>query len=171
MKSRLLFIAAALVPLALWAQDHADPAAEKAAAEKAAAPTPAQAKAKGKGGGGGGRGAVAADAAPAFGGGGVEPVTPQMIALMNKVLATPSDLEKGRMIFENHCVGCHGPKGEGSRGPTLAQPRLPRASADADLLRIVQRGIPNTEMPAVRLKAGEAPYLAAFVRSLGKIPV
>jgi cytochrome c oxidase cbb3-type subunit 3 len=167
MKSRLIWLVAGLIPFALWAQDHADPKAEKTA------PAPAQAKGKG-GGGGGGRGAgggAGIPPAPTFGGGGAEPINDAMIARMNQILATPSELEKGRMSFENHCVGCHGPKGEGSRGPTLAQPRLPRASADADLLRIIQRGIPNTEMPAVRLKTGEAPYLAAFVRSLGKIPV
>ena len=89
---------------------------------------------------------------------------------MNRIMSVPSELEKGRLAFESHCTGCHGPKGEGGRGPTLAQPSLPRAGQDVDLLRIVQRGIPGTEMPSVRLKTGEAPYLAAFVRSLGKIP-
>jgi putative heme-binding domain-containing protein len=90
---------------------------------------------------------------------------------MNRIMSTPSELEKGRQSFQAHCVGCHGPNGEGDRGPTLAQPRLPRASDDESLLRIVQRGIPGTEMPSQRLKIGEAPYLAAYVRSLGKIAV
>lgn len=90
---------------------------------------------------------------------------------MNRIMSIPGELEKGRLAFESHCTGCHGPKGEGGRGPTLAQPSLPRAGEDVDLLRIVQRGIPGTEMPSVRLKTDEAPYLAAFVRSLGKLPV
>jgi cytochrome c oxidase cbb3-type subunit III len=163
---RLFCSLLALATVSLRAQDnaHIEPKGEKAAA-----PSPAQAKAKG----GGGRGAAAgaADAAPAFGGGGGAVINAEAVAEMKRIMANPSELEKGRLSFESHCVGCHGPKGEGVRGPTLAQPVLPRASDDLDLLRIIQRGIPNTEMPAVRLKAGEAPYLAAYVRALGKVPV
>jgi putative heme-binding domain-containing protein len=90
---------------------------------------------------------------------------------MNRILAAPGELAKGRNLFEAHCVGCHGPNGEGSRGPTLAQPSLPRAVDDASLIRIIQSGIPGTEMPSVRLQTGEAPYLAAYVRVLGRVPI
>jgi cytochrome c oxidase cbb3-type subunit 3 len=156
---RVLCALLVLGAFALRAQDHNQPTPGKAG------PAPAQAKQ----GGGGGRGAT--PPAPTFGGGGAEPINDAMVARMNRILATPSELEKGRLSFESHCVGCHGPKGEGVRGPTLAQPSLPRAASDEDLLRIIQRGIPGTEMPSVRLKMGEAPYLAAYVRALGKIPV
>jgi cytochrome c oxidase cbb3-type subunit III len=90
---------------------------------------------------------------------------------MTRIMADSTDLAKGRKLFEAHCVGCHGPKGEGDRGPTLAQPILPRATDNMSLLRIVTGGIPNTEMPRVSLQTGEAPYLAAYVRTLGQIPV
>jgi putative heme-binding domain-containing protein len=151
-------------PLAMRAQDHIDPN------EKPLAPAAGPGAAKGNGGG---RAATANPgmpnpAGPRVGGGFVAP-DDAMVAEMNRILATPTELAKGKLSFENHCVGCHGPKGEGSRGPTLAQPNLPRASGDVDLLTIIQRGIVGTEMPAVRLKMGEAPYLAAYVRSLGKI--
>src|SRR3954469_12161887 len=154
-----------LAPVAVRAQDHVEPANPNAPAPNAA---------KGKAGGRAPAAAAAAPEAivgpaPAFGGGGVVPVNAEMVAEMNRILNSPAELAKGKLSFENHCVGCHGPKGEGSRGPTLAQPSLPRGGTDVNLLNIVQRGIPGTEMPAVRLKMGEAPYLAAYVRSLGKL--
>lgn len=147
---RLVCILLALSPVAAWAQDHIEPA-EKAGKS----PRPLQAPVPGR---------------PPRPGGGASEGTAEEITEMNRIMSVPSELEKGRLAFESHCTGCHGPKGEGGRGPTLAQPSLPRAGQDVDLLRIVQRGIPGTEMPSVRLKTGEAPYLAAFVRSLGKIP-
>jgi alcohol dehydrogenase (cytochrome c) len=30
-------------------------------------------------------------------------------------------------LFQAHCAPCHGPRGEGGRGPTLLRPKLPRA--------------------------------------------
>jgi cytochrome c oxidase cbb3-type subunit III len=165
LQPRVLCILLALAPFALRAQDHIEP---KEKADKAGTPATAPSPAQAKGTGRGGRGAPATGGAAEGGRGGAIP--PEDIAEMRKILANPTELAKGRLSFETHCVGCHGPKGEGSRGPTLAQPNLPRASEDVDLLRIVQRGIPNTEMPAVRLKIGEAPYLAAYVRSLGNVP-
>jgi len=158
MQPRILCILLALAPLSVVAQDHIDPNAQKAG------PGPAQAK-------GGDRTAGLPAAAGPAPGGGAETINAQMIARMNTILNDPAELAKGKLSFENHCVGCHGPKGEGSRGPALAQPKLPRAKTDENLLQIVQRGIPNTEMPSVRLKTGEAAYLAAYVRALGKLPV
>jgi cytochrome c oxidase cbb3-type subunit III len=167
----LLIVAA----LAVRAQDHVDPAAEKAAAEKSTtAPNPDQAKGKGGGrgkGGGGGGGAAAAPAAAAKGGPGRGLSAADLAADLEKIIANPTDLAKGQRIFEMQCVTCHGPKGEGDRGPMLAQPTLAKATDDRTLIQIVARGITGTEMPGGRMKAGEAPYLAAYVRSLGRIPM
>lgn len=147
---RLLSLLLVLAPLAVRAQDHIEPADRAAKG-----PRPAQAPVPGR---------------PPRPGGGASEMNAEEIAEMRRIMSIPSELDKGRLAFESHCTGCHGPKGEGGRGPTLAQPSLPRAGEDVDLLRIIQRGIPGTEMPSVRLKTGEAPYLAAFVRSLGKVP-
>jgi putative heme-binding domain-containing protein len=81
-----------------------------------------------------------------------------------------SELDRGRQLFEHHCAACHGPHGEGGRGPTLAQPTLPRASDDDSLLRIIRSGISGTEMPAARIARSEIPYVAAYVRFLGRLP-
>jgi putative heme-binding domain-containing protein len=78
-------------------------------------------------------------------------------------------MDQGRKLFQAHCISCHGPNGEGGRGPTLAQPTLPRASTDAALMRIIRSGLPGTEMPATRLQPHEVTILTTFVRSLGQM--
>jgi len=84
--------------------------------------------------------------------------------------AAGSDLDRGRQLYEKQCATCHGPRGEGGRGPTLAQPTLPRASDAESLLRIIRSGISGTEMPAARMQRDEVPLVAAYVKSLGSIP-
>ncbi len=150
MHPRLICLLLAVAPISLLAQDHPnEPAANPAAAPIPATTTQAPAVATG-----GGRG----DSSSA-------------VAEMRRILEVPSELAKGRQLFEAHCVGCHGPKGEGSRGPTLAQPNLPRSSEDPALVRIIQSGIAGTEMPRIILQTGDVSYLAAYVRSLGRIPI
>lgn len=152
MQTRLFSFLFVLTALSVSAQDHpGDPTAKAASA-----PTPADARPAPSPGavGGGGRGD-----------------TSSAVAEMRRFLADPAGLEKGRQLFEAHCVDCHGPGGLGSRGPTLAQPNLPRSGDDPTLVRIIQSGIPGTEMPRVMLQQGEAPYIAAYVRKLGQVPL
>ncbi len=83
---------------------------------------------------------------------------------------TAAELDRGRQLFETHCAFCHGPRGEGGKGPTLAQPSLPRATDLAALRQIIRRGIPNTEMPNSRMLPEDLALVAAFVKSLGNLP-
>ena len=76
----------------------------------------------------------------------------------------------GQHLFQIHCAPCHGAKGEGARGPTLAAAVLPRAPDDAALLKIITAGIPGTEMPKFELAPEENQSLVAWVRHLGEIP-
>jgi putative heme-binding domain-containing protein len=87
-----------------------------------------------------------------------------------KLPASAADLARGKKLFEVHCALCHGPKGEGGRGPMLAQPRLRRATDDAALVKILEEGIRGTEMPgADSMTNHEVRQTAAYVRSLGKV--
>ena len=83
-----------------------------------------------------------------------------------------ADLIRGEKLFQVHCARCHGPKGEGSRGPTLIRLRLVHAPDDAALLAVIDEGIRGTEMPggAEAMTRHEMLETAAFVRSLGKVP-
>jgi cytochrome c oxidase cbb3-type subunit III len=81
-----------------------------------------------------------------------------------------ADLATGKKLFENHCGLCHGPAGEGGRGPMLAKARLSRAPDDAALINVVSHGIRGTEMPgADSMSEREVRQTAAYVRSLGKV--
>src|SRR2546423_14409489 len=83
-----------------------------------------------------------------------------------------ADLARGEKLFQVHCARCHGAKGEGSRGPALARPKLPRAPDDTELLGVIRHGIRGTEMPgAGAMSDREMRQAAAYVRSLGKLPV
>lgn len=82
-----------------------------------------------------------------------------------------ADLVRGEKLFQVHCARCHGPRGEGSRGPTLIRARLVHAPDDAALLAVIDEGIRGTEMPgAEAMSRHEMLQTAAFVRSLGKVP-
>lgn len=84
---------------------------------------------------------------------------------------TPAALAAGQHLFVSHCSFCHGPNGEGGKGPTLAQPSLPRATDNEALQKIIKSGLPGTEMPSSRLDPEQIKFIAAFVRSLGRRPL
>lgn len=75
---------------------------------------------------------------------------------------------QGDLLYQAHCAGCHGPKGEGGSGPTLTVPTLTRASDDEMLRKIIAEGIPGTEMPRSRINAEQVRQLAIFVRQIGQ---
>lgn len=91
-------------------------------------------------------------------------------APVNRLPASPADLAAGSSLYQIHCALCHGPQGEGGKGPALAQPILPRAPDDVALLRLLAGGIPLTEMPGSQLPATALAQIAAHVRALGRLP-
>jgi len=77
------------------------------------------------------------------------------------------DLVRGRVHYLASCARCHGVDGGGGEGPPLARARLPRASDDAALVRIMSQGIPGTAMSGSWwLSSEELGQIAAYVRSL-----
>src|SRR5882724_9467241 len=91
--------------------------------------------------------------------------------LAQQLFTQPADEHaRGKRLFEMHCSICHGPNGEGGKGPTLAQPTLPRASDMDSLRRIIRFGISGTEMPSFRFDPDQLKDLADFVKSLGSLP-
>ncbi|MEO7650516.1 MAG: c-type cytochrome [Bryobacteraceae bacterium] len=87
-----------------------------------------------------------------------------------KLPGSHADLTSGQKLFQNHCALCHGPKGEGGRGPLLTRAKLSRAPDDSTLLKVIEDGIRGTEMPGASLSEREIKQTAAYVRSLGKVP-
>lgn len=79
----------------------------------------------------------------------------------------PSDIERGRGLYQANCLGCHGNNGDAVEGANLATGRFRRASSDEELLALIRDGIPNTLMIArPQLEYGELRALVAFLRSM-----
>jgi putative heme-binding domain-containing protein len=82
---------------------------------------------------------------------------------------TAQEIARGRTLFEAQCAYCHGADGAGGRGANLARTTLRRAPTDEALFRVVNRGIPGTDMPGNAMSARETWQVVAFVRSLGQM--
>jgi cytochrome c oxidase cbb3-type subunit III len=75
---------------------------------------------------------------------------------------------EGQKVFASTCAGCHGLDGRGSeRAPNIAQKREVQRLSDAELMRIVQEGIPGTGMPAFHsLVISDVKAVVAYLRTL-----
>jgi len=67
-----------------------------------------------------------------------------------------------RELYVVRCAGCHGPAGEGSRGPALRVAALQRANDLDSLTTLLRSGIPGTEMAAVAASEVADPALRAL---------
>lgn len=81
------------------------------------------------------------------------------------------DPAAGKVIFQAHCALCHGLDGGGGRGPDLRRPKLDRAADDEALKSLVENGIPPEMPDGWYLSKEDVANIAAFVRSLGNVPI
>jgi cytochrome c oxidase cbb3-type subunit III len=93
-----------------------------------------------------------------------------LMLLQTQRAASAGEISQGERLFQAHCAGCHGPKGEGGSGPTLAAPMLVRATTEQLLIKVITEGIPGAEMPRSRLDKEQIKQIADFVRRLGQLP-
>ncbi|HKE33725.1 MAG TPA: c-type cytochrome [Candidatus Acidoferrum sp.] len=80
------------------------------------------------------------------------------------------DVAAGKRNFEGHCALCHGIDGGGGRGPSLRRAKLARAADDEALQSLIENGIAPEMPPAWFLAPEEIAGVAAYVRTLGKVP-
>jgi cytochrome c oxidase cbb3-type subunit 3 len=90
----------------------------------------------------------------------------QSFAQREKPQIKPANPE-GQRIFAVNCAGCHGLDGKGGeRAPSIVQREVQRLS-DADLIDIVQEGIPGAGMPAFHsLASADVKAVIAYLRIL-----
>jgi putative heme-binding domain-containing protein len=96
-----------------------------------------------------------------------------MAALAGSAVRTPvyaqhetaADLVDGERAFRQTCANCHGPDGDQIQGIDLGRGRFRRPMTDADLVRIIRTGIPNTPMPATQMTEEQASKIVAYLRS------
>ena len=79
---------------------------------------------------------------------------------------SPADVAAGAKTFRSHCSVCHGPNGEGGRGPNLAGGRFYHGNSDLELLRNIADGIPGTDMPGLFYSPDRIWQVIAYIRSL-----
>jgi mono/diheme cytochrome c family protein len=92
--------------------------------------------------------------------------------------AAPGDPVKGKAVYEQRCLACHGPqgRGDGPTGKVLVPPAADFTSAaskkksDADLLKIIENGKPPTAMVAWKgqLSDQDIQHVLAYVKTLRK---
>src|SRR5260370_38824978 len=82
---------------------------------------------------------------------------------------TAEGLEQGTALFQTHCSYCHGARGEGGRGADLTTGQYRHGGTDANLLATDRKGLPGTEMPAVRATDDEVWKMVSFVKKLGSL--
>lgn len=67
----------------------------------------------------------------------------------NPFSANAKEIEAGRVMFRMACAGCHGLHAKGGRGgPDLTRGSFHGGDTDADLYRVISRGVAGSEMPA-----------------------
>jgi putative heme-binding domain-containing protein len=78
--------------------------------------------------------------------------------------------EDGARLFRVHCSLCHGGDGNQISGIELGRAQLRHASSDADLVKIMRQGIPDTAMPASNLTESQALAVVGFLHTLAAVP-
>ncbi len=75
--------------------------------------------------------------------------------------------EAGRGIFRIYCSPCHGIHAEGGRGPDLTRGVYSAGEHDSDLLGVISKGVPGTEMPSFAVSLGDENIwrVVAYIRS------
>lgn len=80
---------------------------------------------------------------------------------LNKLAVTA-----GGESFQSGCGSCHGSKGQGGRGPKLADNSRVREKSDKKIFEIIKFGVPGSVMPPSTLDETQVWQLVSFVRSL-----
>jgi alcohol dehydrogenase (cytochrome c) len=77
----------------------------------------------------------------------------------------------GRALYDQTCQSCHGPAGQGDRGPALNTTRFARGGADGDLFHTIRAGVPGTQMPPFAgLTDTQIWQIVSYIRSLAASP-
>jgi cytochrome c oxidase cbb3-type subunit III len=89
--------------------------------------------------------------------------------ILNAAAIDPSQLERGKGLFQNRCVACHGSEGGGGIGPNLCDKNWIHGKGKVhDIFAVVQNGVLDKGMPAWATMLGpdEIVQVSAFVASL-----
>ncbi|HEX7793755.1 MAG TPA: PQQ-dependent dehydrogenase, methanol/ethanol family [Vicinamibacterales bacterium] len=95
-------------------------------------------------------------------------VAQQSDTTRNPLAGNTDAIAAGRRVYDQTCQTCHGPEGQGDRGPALNRAEFAHGNEDGDLFHSIRSGVPGTQMPAFsRLSDEQTWQLVSYVRSLG----
>ncbi|HWC98680.1 MAG TPA: PQQ-dependent dehydrogenase, methanol/ethanol family [Candidatus Sulfopaludibacter sp.] len=87
----------------------------------------------------------------------------------NPFAADPAAAGKGRELYGQICVACHGAEGRGDRGPALANAAFKHGDSDGAIFLSIRNGVRGTQMPAFAdFKADQVWQLVSYIRSLNR---
>ncbi len=83
-----------------------------------------------------------------------------------------AELAEGKALYRGLCSGCHGGAGRGGKGPDLTDDRWLHGDTDAEIVRVIQNGVPGTTMKKMgeSLQEDQITKLVAYLRSLARAP-
>ncbi len=84
-------------------------------------------------------------------------------SVSSDVRVAGGDFDRGEVVFERECAGCHGPGGEGgSPGPRLIDTALDAA----EVASVIEQG--QGVMPPALVSGGEQADVVAYVVAIGR---
>lgn len=85
---------------------------------------------------------------------------------LNPAIGDPKAIAAGRSLFATSCAACHGPTGEGGRGPNLHERGVWHPLDEEGMFQTIKNGIAGADMPPTKRPDAELWEIVAFVRSL-----
>jgi putative heme-binding domain-containing protein len=89
----------------------------------------------------------------------------------NPLAGDPAAIDVGKGNFRLYCAPCHGIHAQGGRGPDLTRGRFAAGDTDADLFRVIAKGVEGTEMSDYGERFDDPMIwrLVAFIRSVARV--
>ena len=78
----------------------------------------------------------------------------------------PAAIKAGKEFFVTICSVCHGPNGEGGRGPNLIDGHNVRQATNQQIFDAIKNGVAGGDMPPLRLPDEQIRNIVAYVRYL-----
>jgi len=91
---------------------------------------------------------------------------PNPYAVIRNPLRGVEDLANGRLLFERHCMQCHGQGGIGGTAPDIVSGTLKRGDSDWAIFRAIKYGIAGTAMMPADLTDDDRWRITGFILDL-----
>ena len=89
----------------------------------------------------------------------------------NPLAGDPAAPGDGRALFAKACGTCHGPDGQGDRGPSLTRATFTHGQEDSQIFNSIRAGIAGSQMPPFRELADRQIWqLVTYIQSLRRPP-